>query len=171
MLRALAPAISDLGVIVLVLAAFGKLREATSRGSAAGAVELVVATVAAVALGRWPLGLLAVAYGVLTVVAVRQARRGEDCGCFGRTSTVVGPRHVAVNATVAVAAAVAAWQDAGPLVDRLGPGVAGAVAHVALLAAGGASIVATLTAAEDVRAAQRSLRRGPRRGNRIEAAR
>lgn len=160
MLRAVAPSISDLGAVVLVLAGVAKLREGTVRAIAVGALELAIAGVALVVDGRWSLALLAGTYAVLTAIAVRQARRGADCGCFGRASTVVGPHHVAVNATVTVAAGVAVRQDAGPLVDRLGPGVGGAAAHLALLAVGALLVVALLTSAEELRAARRSLRRG-----------
>lgn len=166
MLRAVAPAISDIGAIVLLIAGLTKLGDRSRWSRLAGGIELVVATVATVALGRWALALLAVTYAVLAGVAARQARRGAECGCFGSRSSVASPAHVVVNAAIATAAAVSAALDAGPFVDRLGPGIAGGVAHLALVATGAALVVAALTSAQDVAVARRSLRRGAPAGAR-----
>jgi hypothetical protein len=76
------------------------------------ALEVATAGVSALVPWAWPLaGLVAAAYGILALVAVRL--RGRSCACFGASSGPVGSRHIALNLVAAAIALVLAASAGG----------------------------------------------------------
>lgn len=74
-----------------------------------GAAEVVVGAAALLVGGPWTAALLALAYLLLALVAVRllSVAAGTDCGCFGAAAAPISRWHVATDLGFAVAAAVA----------------------------------------------------------------
>ena len=111
----------------------------------AGVVEVVIAVAVVVDGGRWTAALLAAAYAVFTVVALRLLHAGPrtSCGCFGRTDSPVGIPHIVVDLAavgVAVAAVVRPPGRGGGLLDDgalnavVGVGQAVILAYLAFVA-------------------------------------
>lgn len=75
-----------------------------------GAVEIAVALAVLLVGGPAAAAVLAVAYLLLTAVAVRLLRVApdSDCGCFGTSREPVSRLHVVVNAACALVAGTAA---------------------------------------------------------------
>lgn len=115
-----------------------------------GAAEIALALAVLVIGGPWLFGALAVAYLGFTGVAERQRRAGRGCGCFGATTTRVGPLHLGVDAAAAVAAGVAAWQAAPGIGGVLPPGVIGATTTLGLLVLAVVLAQLTLTSLPDL---------------------
>jgi hypothetical protein len=102
--------------------------------------------------------LLAALYSAFALVAWRLRGRNVDCGCFGAASTKSSWIHVVVNVTAAAIAAWAAAIDVPGLRSAADDLPAGGIAHLVLVAAGTAAMVALLT----VLPAVRDLSRSPR---------
>jgi hypothetical protein len=111
----------------------------------AGVVEIAVAVAVVVDGGRWTAVLLAAAYAIFTVVALRLLRTGPrtSCGCFGRADSPIGIPHLVVDiAAVAVAVAslirppgrVGGLLDDGALSAVIGVGQAVILAYLAFVA-------------------------------------
>ena len=98
---------------------------------------------------------LAGLYGAFAVVALRLRNRNVDCGCFGAASTKASWLHVAVNAVAAVGATWAALVDVPGLRDA-GDLPARGFAHLVLVPAGAAAMIALLTVLPAVRELSRS---------------
>ena len=95
-------------------------------------------------------------YGVFAVVALRLRNRNVDCGCFGAASAKASWLHVAVNTVAAAGAAWATAVDVPGLRDALGDLPAHGVAHLVLVPAGAAAMIALLTVLPAVRELSRS---------------
>jgi hypothetical protein len=100
--------------------------------------------------------VLAGLYAVFAVVALRLRNRNVDCGCFGAASAKASWLHVAVNAVAAIGAAWAAAVDVPGLRDAFGDLPAYGVAHLVLVPAGAAAMIALLTVLPAVRELSRS---------------
>jgi hypothetical protein len=117
---------------------------------AMGGGELAVAGAAAWYGGhRWPLGLAALFLAV-AAVAARLRGRAVSCGCFGAASSRASGLHIAVNLLCAAVALGAALAGPLPLRDARELPYAG-VAHVLLVPAGAAAVIALLTVLPAVR--------------------
>lgn len=131
-----------------------------SRGAAVGAWLLGlgegVVALAVVWRGGSMAWLLAALYSAFALVAWRLRGRNVDCGCFGAASTKSSGIHVAVNVTAAVIAAWAAAIDVPGLRDAAGDLPAAGVAHLVLVVAGTAAMIALLTVLPAVRDLSRS---------------
>jgi hypothetical protein len=99
---------------------------------------------------------LAGLYGAFAVVALRLRSRHVDCGCFGAASAEASWLHVVVNTVAAVGAVWAAAVDVPGLRDALGDLPAHGVAHLVLVPAGAAAMIAQLTVLPAVRELGRS---------------
>ena len=98
---------------------------------------------------------LAGLYGLFALVALRLRNRNVDCGCFGAASAKASWLHVAVNTVAAVGATWAAFVDVPGLraADDL---PAHGVAHLVLVPAGAAAMIALLTVLPAARELSRS---------------
>jgi hypothetical protein len=139
-----------------------------------GGVEIALAVTVLVVGGGWAFGALAVAYLGFIGVAERQRRAGRGCGCFGESTTRVGPLHLGVNAVAAAAAGFAAWQAAPGIVGILPPGTMSAATTLGLLVLTVVLAQLALTALPDLlairdRAADASTLPNPRPFQRIGA--
>ncbi len=76
---------------------------------AVGAAELLVGTAALLVGGRWTSALLALAYGLLALMAARllAVAAGTGCGCFGASRAPISRWHLVLDLAFAAAAAVA----------------------------------------------------------------
>ena len=99
---------------------------------------------------------LAGLYGAFALIALRLRHRNVDCGCFGAASAKASWIHVAVNAAAASCAAWAAVVEVPGLRDALGDLPGYGVAHLVLVTAGSAAMVALLTVLPAVRELSRS---------------
>jgi len=117
------------GALLLVVAGLAKLRNplpartaivaARLPGGAAvrspgaaravGAAEVLVGAAALLVGGPVTAALLALAYGLLALVAARllAVAAGADCGCFGASSTPISRWHLVLDLGLAAAAVVA----------------------------------------------------------------
>jgi hypothetical protein len=120
-----------------------------------GAGEAVLA-LAVVWRGGNAAYVLAGLYGAFAVIALRLRNRNVDCGCFGAASAKASWIHVAVNAVAAVGAGWAGTIDVPGLRDAFGELPAGGVAHLVLVPAGAAAMIALLTVLPAVREISRS---------------
>jgi hypothetical protein len=105
--------------------------------------------------GNAAIGLAAL-YGAFALIALRLRHRNVDCGCFGAASTKASWIHVAVNIVAATCALWAAVVGVPGLPDALGELPAHGVAHLFLVPAGAAAMVALLTVLPAVRELGRS---------------
>ena len=135
--EAVVAALLAVGAVVLVGAGLVKLRDprptglaieslgvgSPARAAAAarvlGVVEVLVGATALV-LGAAGAALLAVTYAGLLVVAERQRRTGETCGCFGVADATVGWRHVTANAVFLLTGLAAATSGSPALLQTVG---------------------------------------------------
>jgi len=99
---------------------------------------------------------LAALYGAFALIALRLRNRNVDCGCFGAASTKASWIHVSVNVAAAACAAWAAAVGVPGVADALGELPAHGVAHLALVPAGAAAMVALLTVLPGVRELSRA---------------
>lgn len=127
----------------------------------AGEVGLAVAVLATG--GRAAYGLLAVAYLGFTVVVLRQRARDRGCGCFGASTTTVGPLHVVVDLAAAGTAAAAAWLAAPGLPGLLPTGALAAATTLGLVALAVVLGQLVLTALPDLLAVARPILAGGER--------
>ena len=90
----------------------------------AGAGEVAVAVWLVADGGRGPATLLALAYLLFTVVALRLLRRGAgtSCGCFGRADSPIGRPHVIVDLAAVGVAVAAVIRPPGPVGGRFADG-------------------------------------------------
>ena len=102
--------------------------------------------------------ILAALYSAFALIAWRLRGRNVDCGCFGAASTKSSWIHVVVNVLAAAVSAWAAAVDVPGLRAAAGDLPAGGVAHLVLVVAGTAAMIALLT----VLPAVRDLSRSPR---------
>jgi hypothetical protein len=125
---------------------------------AARAVGLGEGTLALVVVGRGGNAALALAglYVAFALIACRLQRRNVACGCFGTASTKASGIHVAVNMVAAAVAAWAAAVDVPGLRDAVRDLPAYGIAHVVLVAAGAAAMIALLTVLPAVRELSRA---------------
>ena len=129
----------------------GWLWAARLLGLGEGVVALTV-----VWLGGTSAFAVAALYGAFALVALRLRHRNVDCGCFGAASAKASWIHVAVNAVAAIGAGWAAIVDVPAARDALGELPAHGVAHLVLVPAGAAAMVALLTVLPAVRELSRS---------------
>jgi hypothetical protein len=101
---------------------------------------------------------LAVLYVGFAAVATRLRGRNLDCGCFGAASAKASSIHVVVNLAAAVIAAWAGAADVPGLGAAVGALPANGIAHLVLVPAGAAAMVAMLTVLPAVRELSRSPR-------------
>ncbi|GCD96039.1 MauE/DoxX family redox-associated membrane protein [Embleya hyalina] len=95
-------------------------------------VVVLLAWTRTVSLGLGVALLLSVAFTVALWSAIRRGRR-VSCGCFGASTTPVGPAHVVRNVVLTACAAVGL--AAGPAgADTWGPGTATSIAAGAVAA-------------------------------------
>jgi hypothetical protein len=94
---------------------------------------------------------LAALYGGFALVALRLRKRNVDCGCFGAASAKASWIHVAVNTVAAFGAVWAAAIGEPGLRDALGDLPAYGVAHLLLVPAGAAAMIALLSVLPSVR--------------------
>ena len=99
---------------------------------------------------------LAALYGGFALTALRLRNRNVDCGCFGAASAKASWIHVAVNTFAALGAVWAAAVGVPGLRDALGDLPAYGVAHLLLIPAGAAAMIALLTVLPSVRELSRS---------------
>ena len=99
---------------------------------------------------------LAVLYAAFAVVALRLRHRNVDCGCFGAASTRASWIHVGVNVVAAIVAGWSALVDVPGLRDAAGKLPAHGLAHLVLVPAGAAAMIALLTVLPAVRELSRS---------------
>lgn len=99
---------------------------------------------------------LAALYGAFAVTALRLRNRNVDCGCFGSASAKASWIHVGVNALAAIGATWAGAVDVPGLRDAVGDLPALGVAHLVLVPAGAAAMIALLTVLPSVREISRS---------------
>jgi hypothetical protein len=124
-------------------------------GRVLGLSEAVVALVVV-----WRGGVTAYAmaalYGGFALSALRLRNRNVDCGCFGAASAKASWIHVVINTVSAVGAVWAAAIDVPGMRDAVGDLPAHGVAHVVLVPAGAAAMIALLTVLPSVRELSRS---------------
>jgi hypothetical protein len=115
-------ALTWIAAVLLVLAGAAKLRRPDADALALAGLPSSPVLARALGAGEVVLGLaavltshplaaagVAVAYGGFAVVSLRMLRAGRaSCGCFGATTAPLTGLHVAVNAVLGLAAAVAA---------------------------------------------------------------
>lgn len=86
-----------------------------------GSIAEIALGASVLASGTWlpslALALAYVGFAAFSVVAIR-AGRATPCGCFGRSGSVIGWRHVATDLVLAAGLLVAA-ADRGPSATRL----------------------------------------------------
>ena len=99
---------------------------------------------------------LAALYGAFALIALRLRRRNVACGCFGAASTKASWVHVAVDVSATLVAAWAAAVDVPGLRVAVGELPAYGAAHVVLVVAGTAAMIALLTVLPAVRELSRS---------------
>ena len=99
---------------------------------------------------------IAALYGGFALTALRLRDRNVDCGCFGAASAKASWIHVAVNAVAAIGAVWAAAVDVPGLRDAIGDLPAHGIAHLVLVPAGAAAMIALLTVLPSVRELGRS---------------
>ncbi len=129
------------------------------RGIGAGEVVLAIAVVVAGGAAlAWVTGGLYLAFAV---IAQRLRGREVSCGCFGSASARSSRWHVGMNVACALVAAAAAIVGPPAALDAWERLPVGGVAHVILVGAGAAAVVALLTvlpaATEAMRAPGRSV--------------
>ena len=139
-----------------------------------GGAEIALAAAVLVVGGPWLFAALAATYLGFTTVAERQRRAGRGCGCFGATTTRVGPLHLGVDAAAALAAGIAAWQGVPGVAGILPDGVVSASTTLGLLVLAVVLAQLTLTTLPDLlairaRAAEASTLPGPRPFARVGA--
>ncbi|MEO8697664.1 MAG: MauE/DoxX family redox-associated membrane protein [Acidimicrobiales bacterium] len=120
-------------------------------GAAEAAVALVV-----VGQGGKAAYVLAALYVAFAVTALRLRNRNVDCGCFGAASAKASWIHVVINMVAAVVAAWAGAVDVPGLRGALDDLPARGVAHLVLVPAGTAAMIALLTVLPSVREISRS---------------
>ena len=99
---------------------------------------------------------LAALYVAFALVALRLRNRNVDCGCFGAASTRASWIHVAVNVVAAMVAGWSALVDVPGLPESAGKLPAYGLAHLVLVPAGAAAMIALLTVLPAVRELGRS---------------
>ncbi|MDQ6836480.1 MAG: hypothetical protein M3016_09880 [Actinomycetota bacterium] len=97
--------------LVLALAGLAKLRSPQLAARAGGvapaairalaAAELAVAASALVSAAMWSAATMAALYTVFSVITLRLARAGEDCGCFGSQGAPASPLQSLLSAALA----------------------------------------------------------------------
>lgn len=127
---------------------------------AAGAVELLGATLVLVHGGRAAAGATALVFAGLTAVAVVLLRRapGQDCGCFGGARGAVSRWHVLSNAAFTAAGAAGLAAPPTSVLAELGRQPLAGVPFAALVATLAAGCYLLMTALPQLSTAARTAR-------------